>query len=124
MALAWRSHQLRQLGAKVAEHRDFLRCRLHDLCLRLEDRAALSLGQHAHDFPHAPARSAQDLESVHAGDQKGYAIVTDHTDALGVAVEGLELEAGQVDALELFGGIHGNQRGSARMTSSVFPSPM
>lgn len=94
--------------AESFQRLDSVRSRLHNLRLRLEDRAAFLLGQHTHDFAHAPTWRAEDLETVYAGDQHGYAIVPDHADALGITIEGLKFEASEVDALELFGRIHGN----------------
>ena len=43
--------------------------------------------------------------------QQRDAAVANHTDGVGIALEGLQLEAGEIDALELFGRIrHGGRR--------------
>ena len=79
----------------------------YDLSLRLKYLPPFEFRQYAHDFSHAPARRAEDLQAIHTGDQESYAIVADHANALRIAVESLKFEPGEVDALELFGRIHG-----------------
>src|SRR5947209_7703041 len=64
-------------------------------------------GEYAHHFAHTPAWSSEDLQPINTRDQQGYAIVPNHSDAFRIAVESLKFEAGDVDSLQLFGGVHG-----------------
>ena len=98
--------QFHQILTKRSQRFESFGSSLHDFCLRLKDLPSFPFRQYAHDFAHAPTRSAQDLQAVHTGYEQSNAIVTHYADALGIAVEGLEFETSQVDALELFGGIH------------------
>ena len=67
---------------------------------------ALHFRQHSHLFAHTPPGSAENLEALDAGNEERNAVVADGGHALRVAVKGLKFESGEVDALELFGGIH------------------
>lgn len=78
----------------------------HDLRLRLKDLSSFPFRQHAHHLTHAPARRAQNLQTLHTRDQQGNALIAHDANAFGIAVEGLEFKTSQVDPLQLFGGIH------------------
>src|SRR5215472_12624341 len=75
----------------------------------LEDLAAFAFYQDTDGARHAPACGPQDLHAVHARHQERDAAVAGHADTLGKLREGFEFEAGDVDALELLGGVHGRQ---------------
>ena len=74
--------------------------------LRLEDFPAVFLDQHAEDFAHAPAGRAFICNPLGRSLQQRDAAVANHADRAGIAIEGLQLEAGEINALELFGGVH------------------
>src|SRR6266496_171553 len=105
----WRSltaQQFREVLPERLQDCQSVGRRIHDFRFGLEHLSAIPFREYAHNFTHAPARGAQNLQTVHAWDEQGDAIVADYADAVGKAVEGLQLESCQVDALELFGGIH------------------
>ena len=82
-----------------------LRCRFHNLVLRLKNLSPVLVNEHAHNFAHAPTGTAQNLEAVDARHQQGYAVVSDHTDTLRKTIKGLEFKPGEINTLELGGKI-------------------
>src|SRR5215831_5239502 len=67
-----------------------------------ENLAALSLHQWPQTFTHPPADVAQNLQAFWPGNEKRDAIVPQDSYGFGKAVECLQLEAGEIEALELF----------------------
>ena len=45
------------------------------------------------------------MQPPYPRDQQGHTMVAHHANALGIAVEGLEFKAGEIDALQLFCGV-------------------
>lgn len=74
----------------------------------LEDLAAFAFYQDTDGARHAPTCGAHDLHAVPARHQQRNAAVTGHADTLGKLREGFQFEAGDVDALELLGGVQGS----------------
>src|SRR5208337_3019517 len=102
------SEQVCEVVAKLLQCIEPLRRSLDNFALRLKDFAAFSFGEHAHDFAHAPAGRAQDLQTVHSRHEQGNTVVAHYSNAPGKAFEGLQLKSRKVQTLELFGGIrHG-----------------
>ena len=66
---------------------------------------ASALNQRPQAFAHAPAHVSQDLQPFGPGHQKRDAVISQHTDGLGKAIESLQVESGSVKLLELFGWI-------------------
>src|SRR5437879_10365861 len=85
-------HSHGKVFAERSEGREAFGGGFQDLGFRLEDLPSPGFGQHAHDFPHAPSWSAQNLQALGAGYQQRYAVASDHGNALGKAIESLELE--------------------------------
>ena len=67
-----------------------------------EHLPAVALHQRTKTFSHAPAHVAQNLQAVYSWDEKSKAVIAENADSFGKAIEGLEFEAGQIKALELF----------------------
>jgi hypothetical protein len=100
------SKQVSQFDLKAAQGGQALRSGLDDLVFVLEDFLALYGRKDADGFAHAPAGRAEDFHTVDAGHQQGYAAIPHNAHTFRKAIEGFELETGQVDALELGGWVH------------------
>ena len=94
-----------QVRFEAAQKVQSLGSGLHDFLFVLEKLAAIFLQEDANRLTHLPSRRAQDLEAAEARNQQRDAAVAGYPDALGKAVEGLQFETGEIDALQLFGGI-------------------
>lgn len=77
-----------------------------DFLLVDEDFPSSTFHQRSKTFPHAPAGIPQDLKTLWSWDQERYAAVAQNADGFGKTLECLELEAGEVETLELFFGKH------------------
>src|SRR5262249_4772585 len=86
---------------------------LKDLSLMDEHLPAFPFHQRAKAFAHPPAHVAEDLQAVRAGNEKGYAVVAKDPDSFGKAIKGCKLEAGDIEALELFFRKHSQSAPSA-----------
>src|SRR5271157_2307657 len=103
-ALALGAQQSRKLLAKLLQCLEPLRRGLDHLALRLKDLAPFLFGEHAHDFAHAPAGRAQDLQAAHARHQQGDTVDAYHSNALRKAFERMQFTSRKVHTLKLFGG--------------------
>ena len=98
--------------AEAAKSFQSLRGGFNQLLFGLEDRAAFLFREHADGFSHPPVRECQASADHRPMARAGHAVVTHHADAFGKAVESLEFKSGQIDTLQLFGGIgHENAAG-------------
>lgn len=95
-----------QIVAKALQGLELFWCRFHDLRFCLKNGATFPLHQQTHDFAHAPARSAQYLKSIAAGYKQRYAVVANNAYTFRETIEGLKFKSGEINLLELLGGIH------------------
>src|SRR4051794_5093135 len=98
--LVWKvsfGEQRPEVVSEPIQNFESFRSSLQNLLLRLKDLTPFLFGEYAHHFAHMPARSSENLKSVNARDQQGYAIVANHSDAFGIAVESLKFESGDVN---------------------------
>src|SRR5215471_10197693 len=95
-----------QIALKTLQDGNPFCCCLQNLTLVNEHLPAITLHQRTQAFAHAPADIAEDLHTLRPRHQEGDAVVTKDSDRLGKAIKGLQLEAGYVELLELFGGVH------------------
>ena len=101
--------QALEVGAEACERVEAVRGSFHNLRFSLKYLAAVAFDEDAHDLAHAPSGSAQHADAVGRGLEQGDASVAQDADGAREAVKGLELEAGEVEALELRGGVHQHQ---------------
>jgi hypothetical protein len=74
----------------------------------LEDPRTALFHEHADRFAHAPPGSAENLETVCAGNQHCDAVVPYYSDALRKTIKGLKFEAGEIEMLELVSEVQGH----------------
>src|SRR5262245_26101883 len=119
--LLWRARkQVLQLIAKSAQDFEALRGRFDDLLLVLKDLPTLFRHQHPNCFPHPPAWCPEYLQPIDARHKERDTTVADDAHTLGKAIESLEFETGEIDALELFGGIQDKALSSGLRASREF----
>lgn len=79
---------------------------LQSLFFMDKDLLAAALDQWPQALSHAPAYVAHDLEPVRTWDKEGDAAIPQDTNGFGKALKGLQIEAGEIELLELFSGVH------------------
>src|ERR1035438_532900 len=99
------AQHFRDLVSKPLQYRQPLRRSLNNFRLGLENSPPFPFDEHSHHLAHAPAGRAEDLQSVHARNEKRNAVLANYADALGIAFKGLQLKSRKVESLKLFGGI-------------------
>src|SRR5262249_29376531 len=77
-----------------------------NLLFVLENLSTVDFGQYSHDLAYLPAWRAEHLQTLRRGQHEHDALAANDSDRVGKALEGLEFESGEVEALELFGGVH------------------
>ena len=105
-----------QISAEATQDLKPLRSGVHYLLFGLEYFPSVLLGQNSNGFSYPPARSAEHLQAIERRNEERYAMVTYYAHAPGKQVEGLELKAGEINALKLLGGI-----GHERLLATSFP---
>ena len=86
----------------------------------LEDLAAFLFHEHAEDFAHSPSRDANHLQADRHGLQQRDAAIANHANRVGITLESLQLETGEIEALQLLGRIG---HGLWRLRGSGLPLP-
>jgi hypothetical protein len=94
-----------QVIAELLQHCYSVLCSLHNFVLGLKHFSSIQFRQHSHDFPHAPTRSSENLQTVHSRNEQRDAAIAHHADALRIPVKCLEFESCKIKLLQLFGGI-------------------
>ena len=94
-----------KISLKPFQGGDTLRRSLEEFLLVHEDFASVALHQRAQALTHTPAYVSQNLEAIHTSHEKGDTAIAQHTNGFGKALEGLQIESGSVETLELFGRI-------------------
>jgi hypothetical protein len=106
-----------EVSPELLNKRNTLRSGLDRFLFMDENFAAFSFHQRPKAFTHAPPDVAQNLQAVGTRYQEGDAPVPQDSYGFGKAVECLQLEAGEIKALELFfRGASGIYRKRARST--------
>jgi hypothetical protein len=91
-----------EVSPELLNKRNTLRSGLDRFLFMDENFAAFSFHQRPKAFTHAPPDVAQNLQAVGTRYQEGDAPVPQDSYGFGKAVECLQLEAGEIKALELF----------------------
>jgi hypothetical protein len=97
--------QFGQIFSKVPQRLQPFRRGFNYLLFGLKNLPACDLGQHANDFPDGPAGRAEHLQALRPWNQERDAVIAHHADTLGKSVKRFQFESGEVDLLELPGGI-------------------
>ncbi len=94
-----------QIRPKALQGLQPFRSSFNNRIFSLEDLAAFSFYQNAHHLAHAPTRRAKHLQAFCTRNKQGNTAVSNYANALGKAIEGFQFKAGEIDLLELLGGI-------------------
>src|SRR5207248_9788810 len=83
---------------------------LHHFLFRAKDLSAILINEHSHNFAHTPAGFANQAQAARGCLQQRDYVIANNSHGSGIALKSLYFEAGQVDSLELLGGIrHANR---------------
>jgi hypothetical protein len=105
MASRDRTQDSVEVFAEAPEGFELLGRAFDGLGFGLKELASIALDKDTHNFTHSPARSSDDFEALRSGAEQSDAAIPRHSYTRGKALEGLQVEAGEIELLKLLRGV-------------------